>query len=119
MFPSHWSVLNDPPRTPARLIFKKWRHPGQPSPPRAPPHPQPPREPLPAAQWPCRTPVGANVGHTPLVLGALKSEFLTLTAQWNRPGSFEKHQPLGPMPRDSDLIGLGGGLALKLLKILR
>lgn len=113
MFPSRWRVLNDPPRTPAQLIFKKWRHPGQPW------APQPPSEPLPAAQWPCRTPVCANVGHTPLALDALKSEFLTLTAQWNRLGSFEKYQSLGPTPRDSDLIDLGGGLALKLLKILR
>lgn len=56
--------------------------------------------------------MSANVGHTPLVLDALKSEFLTLTEQWNRLGSFEKYQSLGPTTRDSDLIDLGGGLAL-------
>lgn len=56
---------------------------------------------------------------TALVPDALKSEFLTLTAQRNHFGSFEKYQSLSPTPTDSDLIGLGGGLALGLLKILR
>ena len=68
------------------------------------------------------TPVCANVGHAlPVIdaLNALKSEFLTLAAQWHHLGSSENYQSLGPTPGDSDLSGLGGSLALGLVKTLR
>lgn len=39
-----------------------------------------------------------------------------MAAQWNHLASFEKYQSLGPIPRDPDLTGLAGGLALGFFK---